>query len=392
MSLPASETIPDDYSQLPPAQKRRIRHSLRSAGESEIQSLLLELKRRSTPGYDFFLLAILGAVLMGIALILGSPILFIAAAICVPILTPLMGISISPALRYLPFLLQSVASQLICVVLYFGFGSLAGFIARAVNQSANFQLPIYAQSNWIGWVVLVITAILAGILMLRYEINAHLPGILISFLVFTPIAAAGFFLTNGSGEPWGALLLLGLTYLACSAFLIMLTFLILGLTPRKSIGWLIFLVAGIAFILLLIFSRGAKPPLEDMKIQPSISTPCPVATCSTDTEESVCLLPIVSTPTVKATETQTPEPTLTSTVTPNPTATPVLVTVRADTGAVIREGPGYDYPIAAYASDGSQIQMLDETFLNGTIEWVKVIANDGTIGWILKSLLIIPIP
>jgi SH3-like domain-containing protein len=59
---------------------------------------------------------------------------------------------------------------------------------------------------------------------------------------------------------------------------------------------------------------------------------------------------------------------------------------------VIREGPGYDNPIVAYASDGSKIQMLDETFLNGTIEWVKVIANDGTVGWILKSLLIIPTP
>ena len=392
MSLPSSETIPDDFNQLPPAQKRRIRHSLRSAGESELQSLLLELKRRSTPGYDFFLLAILGALLMGVALLLGSPILFVAAAICVPILTPLMGISISPSLRNLPFLLQSFASLLICVVLYFGFGSLAGSIAQAVNQSANFQLPIYAQSNWIGWVVLIITAILAAILMLRYEIDAHLSGVLISFLVFTPIAAAGFYMTNGSGEPWGNLLLLGLTYLACSAFLIMLTFLILGLTPRKSIGWLIFLITGMAFILLLIFSGGVKPPLEEMKIEPVTSTPCPIATCSSDEEASVCLLPIVSTPTGKATETKTPEPTLTSTVTLNPSPTPVLVTVRADTGAVIREGPGYDNPIVAYASDGSKIQMLDETFLNGTIEWVKVIANDGTVGWILKSLLIIPTP
>lgn len=392
MSLPSSESIPDDFNQLPPAQKRRIRHSLRSAGESEIQSLLLELKRRSTPGYDFFLLAILGAVLMGVALLLGSPILFVAAAICVPILTPLMGISISPSLRNIQFLLQSLASLLICVVLYFGFGSLAGFIAQAVKLSANFQLPIYTLSNWIGWVVLIITAILAAILMLRYEIDAHLPGVLIAFLVFTPIAAAGFYLTNSSGEPWGNLLLLGLTYLACAAFLIMLTLLILGLTPRKSIGWLIFLIAGITFILLLIFSRGAQQPLTEMQIEPCISTPCPVATCSPNEEASICQLPIVSTPTVKATETKTPEHTHTSTATPNPSATPVLVTVRADTGAVIREGPGYDNLIVAYASDGSKIQMLDETFLNGTTEWVKVIANDGTVGWILKSLLIIPTP
>jgi len=392
MSLPSSETIPDDFNQLPPAQKRRIRHSLRSAGENEIKSLLFELKRRSTPGFDFFLLAILGAILMGVALLLESPILFVAAAICVPILTPLMGISISPSLRNLPFLLQSITSLLICVVLFFGFGSLAGSISQAINQSIGFQFPIYTQSNWIGWVVLIITAILAGFLMLRYEINPHLAGVLISYLVLIPIASAGFYLTSGNGESWMNLLLLGFTYLACAAFLIMLTFLILGLTPRKSIGWLVFLVAGAAMILLIIFSRGAKPPLAEIAIAPSISTPCPVATCSSDEEATVCLLPIVSTPTGKAPETQTPEPTLTSTTTPNPSATPVLVTVRADSGAVIREGPGYDNPIAAYASDGSKIQMLDETFLNGTTEWVKVIANNGTVGWILKSLLIIPNP
>ena len=143
MTLPTSESIPDNFNDLPPAQKRRIRHSLRGASESELKSLLLELQRRSTPAYEFFLLSLLGAILAGIALVIDSPLLLAAAAICVPILTPLMGVAISPALRRLPFLLQSLASLLISLIFHFGFGALAGVVATADGTTYMAKHPCY---------------------------------------------------------------------------------------------------------------------------------------------------------------------------------------------------------------------------------------------------------
>jgi len=393
MSLPSAETIPDDFNQLSPAQKRRIRQALRNASESERQSLLYELKRRSTPGYDFFLFALLGAVLVGIALLLNSPIIFVASALCVPILTPLMGTSISPAMKNIPFLLQSIACFLICAILYFGFGSLAGAISRAAVEPANFHIPIYLQSNWIGWVILIITSVMAGLLMLRYDINPHMAGVLISYLVFLPIAAAGFFLTNGSGEPWLPLLALGFTYLACSTLIIMLVFLVLGLTPHKSLGWLTLVLTGAAAILLLAFPGSKstmKPLIDNIKQELNLPTPCPVTTCESNAEVQVCVLPVTTNETREPEPTATTQATLAPTDTPQPTATPVWVTVKSESGAVIREEPGYDNPIATYATDGSRIQMLDETYLDGNTLWVKVIAADGKTGWILYSLLIVP--
>jgi len=94
----------------------------------------------------------------------------------------------------------------------------------------------------------------------------------------------------------------------------------------------------------------------------------------------------------KPSPTLTPLPiqTKTSAMTPTPTEAPIWVTVRAENGAVIREGPGFEYMIVNYAQDGSLIQMLPETSLSGSTLWVKVIGENAIEGWILYALLIIP--
>ena len=109
-----------------------------------------------------------------------------------------------------------------------------------------------------------------------------------------------------------------------------------------------------------------------------------------DTAEVV--LQSTKTPEPSPTVTPQPEQTKTTTLTQTSTDAPVWATVRADTGAVIREGPGYEYLIVTYAQDGSLIQLLPETSLSGTTLWVKVIAENGNEGWILHALLIIPTP
>ncbi len=391
MTLPSSETIPDDFNNLPPAQKRRIRHSLRGASESELQSLLTELQRRSTPAFDFFLLSLAGALLAGFALIIDSPLLLAAAAICVPILTPLMGVTISPALRRIPFLLQSFASIFISLIFHFGFGALAGVISSALHRPQWNNVPLLDTTHWISWVVLVITAILAGFLFLRYEVNPRMAGVLISYLVFIPIASAGYLLTYAMDTQWMSLLLSSFTFLMAAIFISALTCLILGLPPKKSIGWLIFLISPIALALLLIFggSSGTLLAATTNEVK-TIETPCPIVTCDLDAEVPICELPVFSTDTKATLPTLTPTPFRTKTPTPSPT--PVWARVVSENGAVIREGPGFDNPIAAYASNGSLIQLLPESFLNGNVLWVKVIAQDLTVGWILGSLLITPQP
>ena len=390
MTLPTSESIPDNFNDLSPAQKRRIRHSLRGASESELKSLLLELQRRSTPAYEFFLLSLLGAILAGMALVINSPLLLAAAAICVPILTPMMGVAISPALRSLPFLLQSLASLLISIIFHFGFGALAGVVATEMGRPIWQNIPVVNYTHWIGWVVLLITALLAGFLFLRYEVNPRMAGVMISYLVFIPISSSGFLLAQSDNALWSELLLSGFTFLMAAIFVTTLIFLILGLFPKKTLGWLIFLIAPTAIVLMLVFGGGTITAALNQPDPVITEAPCPVVTCEADTEAPVCILPDLSTSTQAKIATSTPTLVKTATLTPIPT--PAWGRVDSENGAVIREGPGFENPIVAYASDGDLLQILPETFLNGNTLWVKVIAEDQTEGWILASLLVTPQP
>jgi len=387
MSLPSSETFPDDFNQLPPAQKRRIRRSIRSAGQGEVESFLKSLKKLSIPGYNFFLFALLGAFLGGIGLLLDSPIILVAAALCLPLLTPLMGIALSPTLNSIPFLLQSLASLLISVVCYFGFGTLAGYFSRVFQTPNTLQISAIIPGNWIGWVILVITAFLCSILFVRYETNPRFPGILLAYLIYLPLTFSGFQLTAVSGQDWQNTLLLGLTYLSVAVFIAILVFLILGLHPKRTLGWVIFLLSLTTSIFLLV-GVDNRYPLPQIESQTSAIIVTPTAAPPTFTPESMT----ETKQNAKPSPTLTPLPiqTKTSAMTPTPTEAPIWVTVRAENGAVIREGPGFEYMIVNYAQDGSLIQMLPETSLSGSTLWVKVIGENAIEGWILYALLIIP--
>ena len=215
-------------------------------------------------------------------------------------------------------------------------------------------------------------------------------GVMISYLVFIPISSAGFLLVQAGSTNWTELLLSGFIFLTAAIFLTTLIFLILGLIPKKTLGWLIFLLAPIAIVLMLIFSGGTITPALKQPDPVITEAPCPVVTCEVDTEAPVCILPDLSTPTQGKIVTSTP--TLVKTATPTPVPTPAWGRVDSENGAVIREGPGFENPIVAYASDGGLLQILPETVLNGNTLWVKVIAENQTVGWILASLLVTPQP
>ncbi|MCJ7695075.1 MAG: SH3 domain-containing protein, partial [Anaerolineaceae bacterium] len=354
---------------------------------------LLSLKKLSIPGYNFFLFALLGAFLGGIGLLLDSPIILIAAALCIPLLTPLMGIALSPSLSSFPFLLQSLASLLISVVFYFGFGILAGFLSRIFQISNTLQISAIIPGNWVGWVILVVTAFLCSILFVRYEINPRIPGILLAYLIYLPLTFSGFQLAAGNGQGWQNALLLAITYLSVAIFITILVFLVLGLHPKRTLGWVIFLISLGASIFLIV-GVANRYPLPHFESQPPADVATHPESPPTHTPEVTTEIAFQtsSTPELSPTLTPRPEQTKTAAITQTSTEAPVWVTVRADNGAVIREGPGYEYLIVTYAQDGSLIQMLPETSLTGTTLWVKVIGENGIEGWILHALLIIPTP
>ncbi len=386
MSLPTSESIPDDFNALSPAQKRRIRYAIHHASDTEVQVFLSELKRRATPGFDFFVFTLLGSLITAIAILLDSPLILVAAMIASPFLTPLMGISLAPALKSFPFFMKSVACILISAATFFAGGALAGFVSRLLPLRTLTQIPLIATSNWVTWVVLIIVSILTAIFFVRHEDNPRLIGTLLSYLILLPVAVAGFYLFIEGDPGWLQVLQLSLLRLVVAAFIISVVFLILGLHPRNSVGWLTFLVILAGAIILL--------TTHLINWQPSPSTvntrPLPTQTFTATATSTQTPLPPTATHTKTSTHTLTPTCTPTNTLTP--TSTPIWAEVEAENGAVIRAEPDFDAGVVAYAQNGSLVQMLSETYQAGNSIWVKVIASDGTIGWILRTLLVTATP
>ena len=59
MSLPKSEYIPDDPDLLPPARRRRARRLLAPLEVDERAIVLDQVRRRTSPSFDFFLFSVI---------------------------------------------------------------------------------------------------------------------------------------------------------------------------------------------------------------------------------------------------------------------------------------------------------------------------------------------
>jgi hypothetical protein len=107
-------------------------------------------------------------------------------------------------------------------------------------------------------------------------------------------------------------------------------------------------------------------------------------------EELDPLIPPTPTPTATQTTTPTPGPSATPTASPMPTktdmptATPTPGTGRVVTAAIpplyLYQEPGG--PIIGYLRYGQELMILFEKSEFNGVDWVKVIDNEGRIGWI----------
>lgn len=386
MSLPTSETIPDDFNALSPAQKRRIRYAIKRASETEVQVFLTELKRRATPSFEFFLLSVLGSLISAVAILLDSSLLLFAAAIASPFLVPIIGLALSPALKSISFFLKSLVSIVICAAVYFVGGVFAGLISRLLPIKTLTQLPLITSSNWISWLVLIAAAILCAFFFVRHENNPRLIGTLLVFLIMLPVSAAGIYLFMEDAPSWTSALHLSAMHLISAVSIMSLVFLFLWLRPKNSIGWLFFLAfIIIAIVLVLTQTTIAQPVPEAIFTKPLPTNTLTATPTSTNTPP-----PPTATNTSTSTFTLTPTQTATQTLTSTPT--PIWAIVNSEIGAVIRDEPDLDANWVASAQNGALIRMLFEKVQTGTQTWVKVIAADGTIGWMLRSLLVTATP
>jgi hypothetical protein len=379
MSLPKTEYIPDDPDLMPPARRRRARRLLAPLEADERAVILDQLRRRTSPSFDFFLFSILSGIIFAIGLMLDSPILLLLAAIFAPLMAPVIGLSLGTAAGSYKFFFRSLVAFAIGSIIVFAIGMGAGFLGRIYPPVSLVQALANTELSVVNFIVLTIGVIFTAATMVHHERSPSAPSVALAYTLYIPLVAAGFGLGSGLPHLFPDGLVVFAIHLAWGALLGAVTLAVLGFRPMTVLGYTL---GGMVTLvgLAVAFGVGAYsttlgwfgPPL-------AVPTYTPTATFT------LTPVPPTHTPTLTLTPTSTPSPTTTST----PTLVPVYARIGPEAGATIRSGPGFEAPpIYPGVIQGTLVQLLGgKQEVVGQI-WVEIlVVEDGRQGWILQDLL-----
>lgn len=379
MSLPPNQTVPDDDPQLPAARRRQAQRNLFGPLNVDERSRALEqIARKAAPSFDFFLYSFFAGAIIGTAYLFESPYLLLLGSLIAPYMAPAVGVALGTSLGSPRHFARSMVGLLIGCLLVMSLGWLAGLAKQ--GGSAN-QAHIHAQLDWPALLILAIGAILLTSAAVDEERNPDVASFLVTYGLFTPIAAAGFGLGNGAPFLWPDGLVVFVIHLAWAILCGAITLAIIGFRPPTLFGYSLSATLLLGAFLLFIGFTGAGavfgarfglPTLTPSATQPPTST---VTATQTSTRTS----------TLTPSRTSSPSPSLT----PSPSPTPIIAIIDAEegSGAFVREEPA-GIAITSLLN-GQVVHLLPEPLVAaGGQLWVHIYMPErDEFGWILQSLL-----
>jgi len=392
MNLPTSQTSPDGFNNLPPNQKRRIRVIIRSANAAEIDSFLhddLQPKTALSPIY--FVMLVLSAILLGAALAADSPLLLLAALLCAPFNSPLMGLTLSAVIPSWGLMLRSFAAFVFTAAVYFGAGWLAELLPARLTSGKGLPFLHLLQHGWLEWAALVVGSVLLAAMLIRQRETPRLASALVTALVFFPLGLAGWALQSGSPYASAGLLVLSAAYTAVALLCALITFWAAGLPPRRGAGWVLFVLT-IGLTILALF--GFLSTQHHLWQAAALNTTPPLV--GTPTQPGVVLqptqTPLPPTATLPAPTSAVQNPVVTALPSITPTPTLVSALIRSDSGVIVRSEPGSTASVVTYLNDLTELVLLGEREEKDGLLWEKVRLADGKIGWVSARFLITATP
>jgi len=395
MSLPKTEYIPDDPDLMPPARRRRARRLLAPLEADERAIVLDQVRRRTSPSFDFYLFSIVSGVIICLGLLLDAPALLVLGAVFAPLLAPVVGLAFGTVVGSYKFFGSSLVGMVIGSLLVFIVGSIAGWVGQIWLPSSLILAYMNAELSWINFIVLAVGAVFTSATMAHHERSPSAPSVAMSYTLYPPLAVAGIGLTSGAPHLFPDGLVVFAIYLTLAVLIGAVTLAILGFRPMTILGYTLGgVITLIALALLVGFSAFSTTlgwfgtPLAVPTYTPTATfTHTPVPPTSTSTYTPV---PPTLTPTVTLTQTRTPTPTETFT----PTPVPIYARIQPPEGAYIRSAPGFDAPILY---PGIMQEILVELLGNPQevdgYAWVQIReVRGGRVGWILQSLLQVATP
>jgi hypothetical protein len=397
------EQNPEEYfpsepqSHINEARRRRRRKLLVPSGRSERTLYVNEIAKRLIPGVDFFLFSMLCGLVLGAAILLDNPAIFILAALIAPFMAPVVGLGFSAAVGSITFFLQSIGGLLIGSVFVFAGGALGGWLSKMFTTLNLTQARFHTSFSIPDFILLTIGACLAIYLTVRVPKSRSLvASVALAYEIYVPIAVAGFGLTSGIAGFFGGALKLAAVNIAWVLLIGTIVLAILRLRPFTFFGYLLTAVMLGAAVYLVVVSSALGTAVQKQLDPFNTKVPTPSSNLVVPT---ITLTPEPPTPFVQVvpsetTPTNTLVPTRTPTVTITPKPTPVWAKVfsSSSTGVVVRKAAGFSGGYLTSLLNDSPVQVLPDTvFLDGQY-WSHIILEDGREGWIVRSLLLTATP
>jgi hypothetical protein len=381
--------------------RRRRRRLLVPTGKTERALYLNEIAKRLNPNLDFFLFSFLTGLVIGLAILLDNPAIYILAALLAPFMAPVVALGFSASVGSLRFFAQSVGSLLLGSAIVFLCGMLSGWISRLFSNITTSQTRFFTTFSVPGFILLIIGAALAIYLTVRVPKQRSLvASVALAYAIYIPVGVAGFGLTSAVSGLFPEALKVAGVHLFSVLLVGALVLILLKLRPFTFFGYLLTAVLlGVGVYTLIVSSalgsalqKQMQPFIETTEINASQSAIALAFTTPTETPQPA--ISTIATPSNATTPTNTVPPTRTATITITPKPTPVWAMVFTNnedySGVIVRKVPAGEYLTSLL--NGQVVQVLPDTQTVGSTVWAHIILEDGREGWIARHLLMTATP
>ena len=382
---PEDQVPLEPSSRINESRRRRTRRIIVPSGRTERSIYVNEIASRLVPAIDYYLFSMLCAVVLGAAILLDHPAIYILAALLAPFMAPLVGLGLSTAVGSFKFFGQSLGGLAIGSAFVFIGGLLSGWISKLIPNFYPNQALFHTRFSIPDLILLAVGTILAIYLTVRVPKQRSLvASVALAYEVYIPIGVAGFGLASKMPQFFmPALRTAGINILLVILIgTIVLAF--LRLRPFTFFGYLLtgLLVAGAAIA--LIMSSALKTELT-VDHTPAVFSSTPTVMNSSPLTLTETPKPATATVPIpaNATATNTLVPTRTPTVTNTPKPPETWATINIEGGVYARQAPCYDDTqcpkIIPAIPNNTPVQVLGT---NPEKTWAQILMDDGSKGWI----------
>ena len=372
------------------SRRRRRKRRILPEGKDEREVFIANVAQSLVPSVDYFLLMILSGAVLGFAILIDSPSLFVLVALIAPFMSPVAAISLATIIGSWKYFMQALGGLLVGSIFVFITGILSGFVSRMIPQQLYEQAYLHAHFSIADLILLTFGAVVLIIQIIRVpEKKPIIASVALSYELFLPLGVAGFGITSKVPGLWPDALVVFLVHLAWSALVGTIVLAIIGFKPINFFGYTLGTTFALLSVVAFVVISGMGTAISTrVAMPPPTSTVTPTITLT----PTVTRTPIP--PTITSTPTNTLVPTLTPSKTFTPKPTPVWGKIRSNEygGAVVRDEPSFDGEIVKLLSSDWLVEILPDVVDDGANVWIHIRTTENEEGWVLSTLIITATP